>query len=251
VSEHLEPDFFLGSNNPPDMAELVVETMQAISDWLAEHPVIQDEATAREAKVFIDRAKLGIKDLEDERTEKVRPLNQQVLQINEHYRGPRERLSGFLTEISARVSAFLAEEEQKRLAALAEARRVAAEAERVAREADAARAEAARSASVGELGVDIAAHVVAADDTFRAYEKAVRAEAIAEKDTKVKIGGGFTKALSMRTQVALLVIDPVEAVKAIGVNEWLTEAIIKSARAYHKLNNKYPPGIEAKTERRV
>ena len=57
-----------------------------LSNWLAEHPVIGNEDEAREAKVYLDRAKLGVLDLEAERTEKVRPLNEKVKEINEHYK---------------------------------------------------------------------------------------------------------------------------------------------------------------------
>lgn len=251
MTEEREPDFFLGSNNPPDMAELVGETMQAISDWLAEHPVIETEEDARAAKVFIDRGKLGIKDLEDERAAKVQPLNRQVAEINEHYRGPREDLREVLNEISQRVGAFLRTEERRRLEAAAEARRLLEETERVAREAEARAVSLRDEASGGVVGGNVAAAIMAVNQANREHERAQRAEALAEKETKVKIGGGFTKALSLRTQVTLLVTDHVEAVRALGSNEWLNEAIIKSARAYFKLNNKYPPGIEAKAERRA
>lgn len=251
-----EPDFFLpatgiGGNNPPDMTVTAAETMQALSDWMAENPVVQDESTAREAKLFIDRGKLCIKDLEDERDGKVRPLNEQVKAINEEYRAPRESLRVVLDQLTERLGDFLRREEHRRILAANEARQRLEEAERAAREAESAALAIREEAGSGVVGGDVAAATLAADDAYRQYEKAQRAEALAEKETKVKVGGGFSRAVSLRTEVILTVTDPVKAIRAIGVNDDINAAIIKAARAFKKLKDRYPEGIEVQTERKV
>jgi len=239
------------SNNPPDMAVTAAETANDLNDWMKENPVIESEEAARAAKVFIDRAKLCIKDLEDERDKKVRPLNDQVNSINDYYRKPRNTLRKIADEIQERVAKFLRQEEAKRIAAAREAARLAQEAEQRAREAERAEQEAIKSAESGVLDIDIKAAVTDADAAFSEYEKAARQAAIAQKDAKVKIGGGFARAIGLRTQETLTVTDPMAAIGAIGMNEYISEAIIKSARAYKKLHDKYPPGIQVSTERKV
>jgi hypothetical protein len=240
----------IGGNNPPDQTVTAAETMRDISDFLSENPLI-DEAHAREAKLFIDRGKLAIADLEAERETKVKPLNQQVQQINDHYRSPRELLKKVLNEIQERLSSFLRAEETKRQAAAAEARRIAEAAEQAAREAERIERERLADAAVGEAGIDVAALTIEADTKFREMEKAQRQAAIAERDAKIKIGGGFGRALGLKTKEELIIIDAIDAIHAIGVTESITEAILTSARAYRKLNGVLPKGVISETERKV
>lgn len=232
-----------GHNNPPGMIETSQETAKDISAWMAENPVIQSEDSAREAKVYLDRGKLCLKDMEDERDGKVRPLNEQVKEINETYKAPKGILSGVIHTLSERIGAYIRAEESKRIAAAVEAQRIADAAEQAAREAEAAEREAIGSASSGELGVDIAAHVVQADNAFREYEKASRQAAIAEKETHVKIGGGFSRAISLRKKETIVVADPHAALLELGPTEDIIEAIIKSARAFKKLRGRLPNGV--------
>lgn len=239
------------SNNPPSMAEIACETMQAISDWMKEHPVIGDEDAAREAKVMIDRGKLCIKDLEDERTKAVKPLNEKVAEINEGYRGPRENLRKVIEEISRRITAFIAEEERKRIALAVEAAQKLDEAERAAEQARNAQRHAADLADGGVLDVDTAASVVEAAAAERALVKAQREAARAEKETNVRVGGGFTRAIGLRTEITLEVVEPYHAIEVMGLTPDIEEAIIKSARAYHRLHKEYPAGIRATEERKA
>jgi hypothetical protein len=240
----------IGNNNPPDQTVTAADTMRDISAFLSENPLI-DEAHAREAKLFIDRGKLAIADLEAERDMKVRPLNEKVKEINSLYKIPRANLETVLSELQARLSSFLKAEEQKRIDAAREAARIADDAKQRAREAERIEQDALGSANSGELGVDIASVVVEADDAFRAYQKADRQAAIAERETKVKISGGFGRALSLKTKETLLVTDAIDAIHAIGVTESITEAILTSARAYRKLHGKLPAGVISETERKV
>lgn len=240
----------LGHNIPPDMAETAITTSGDLSAWMAEHPIIETEDQAREAKVFIDRGSLCIKDLEAERGSKVAPLNQRVKQINEYYRHPRELIGRVLDELKSRMDEFLFREEEKRQAAIEEARRVADEAERIAREAERLEQEAIKSAQHGELGIDIAAATAQADKTFSEYEKTQRNLARAERDAHVKVGGGFARATSLKSREVIVLVDPLAAVREIGFTEAIRDAIIKSARAYEKINGRYPSGVEVQIERK-
>jgi hypothetical protein len=240
----------IGHNQPPDMTQTATDTMGDISAFLSENPLI-DAAHAREAKLFIDRGKLAIQDLEAERELQVKPLNQQVQQINDHYRSPRELLKKVLNEIQGRLSSFLRAEEIKREAIAAEARRIAEVAEQAAREAERIERERLADAAVGEAGIDVAALTVEADTKFKEMEKAQRQAAIAERDAKIKIGGGFGRALGLKTKEELKVVDAIKAVTAMSDNEGIHEAIIKAARSYRSLRNRLPPGVISETERKV
>ncbi len=235
----------IGHNHPPSMIETAAETMNDLSAWMAEHPVVQTEEDAREAKVYLDRGKLCVRDMEDERDGKVRPLNEQVREINAYYKGPRTQLENVLQALQNRLTDFIREETRKREEAAEEAARLAEEAEQRAREAERIEQEAIESAKAGELGVDIAAHTVGADEAFRDYEKASRAAQIAEKDSHVKIGGGFSRAISLRQKETILVVNPIVALNEIGMTDDIRDAIIKSARAFRKLRGRLPGGVES------
>ncbi len=235
----------VGHNNPPDMTVTAGETMRDISAWLAENPLITED-TAKDAKVFLDRGKLALKDLDDERDSKVRPLNEKVKEINNHYRPAKDTLTKVIDALSERISTFLTEEKRKREEAAREAARIAEEAERNAREAERLEQEAIGSASSGELGVDIAAHVAEADNAFREFEKADRALAIALKETKVKVGGGFSRAVGLKTKETLVLVNALLAIQEMGVSADVEEAVLKSARAYRKATGDLPEGVESK-----
>ena len=241
----------IGGNNPPDMTVTAGETMKDLSDWMSENPVIEDENKAREAKVYIDRAKLCIKDLEDERDGKVRPLNEQVKEINLYYKGPRTLLERVSEELGQRLASFLREEELRRIEAANAARALAEEAERRAREAERLEQDALRNAAAGELGVDIQASVVEADAAFGEFERANRQANLAERDTKVKIGGGFSRAISLREKETLTITDPLLVMATTGANEEILKQLRSLARAYRKLHNRLPDGVEATIEREL
>lgn len=239
------------TNNPPDMAELASDTTRNISGWLSENPVIQSEESAREAKLLLDRGKLCIADLEDERKNKTRPLNEQVEEINNHYRPSRTALEAIVKEISRRLSSFIEAEEAKRREAAEAARRLADEAERVANEYATQEQEAIRSVNLGELGVDIAAYVVQTEDAYRAADSAAHKAAIVERESQVKIGGGFKRSASLKTKETLVLIDAIAAITEIGITEDIREAVLKSARTYRKLRGRLPAGVSSETRREV
>lgn len=240
----------IGDNNPPDMTITAGEVSNDLSGWMADHPVIQNGDEAREAKTYIDRGALCVKDLEDERKGKTAPLNEQVEVINNHYRAPRELLKGVVDELKRRIDSFLLLEERERIIAAEEAARAAESAAQAAREAERKEREAIEEANAGVVGLDIATVTADADKAFADYQKAERQAQRAERETHVKIGGGFTRALSLRTKEELVVYDHILALEEMGTNEEIDAAIIKKARAYRKLHDKLPNGVSAKIERK-
>jgi len=240
----------VGHNLPPSMTTTAGEIMRDLSGWLSEHPVIQDETEAKEAKIFIDRARLGLKDLEDERVNLVKPLNQQLEQINEHYRQPRDTLRKVLDELERRVTGFLTAEEARHRQDIAEAKRVAEAAEVAAREAERQELAVFEQAKAGELGLDVAAVTLEANAKFETWKKAKRAE-IREEREKVTLPKGLTRPKRMRDYETLVVTDVVAAVQVMKDSDRIIEAVRKSAPSYQKVYGHYPPGIEVKIERKL
>jgi hypothetical protein len=226
------------------MIEITDQTMKDISAWMAENPVINSESS-KEAKLFLDRGKLAIQDMEDERKKRVGPLNDEVKEINNSYRPVAARISKVVDTLSDRLTAFIKEERRIREEANRVAAGLAREAEIKAREAERLEREAIESANHGELGVDVAAHVADADIAFRDFEKSQRAAALTEKETHVKITGGFSRAVSLKTKETLVVVDAQAALQEMGANDEIKEAILKLAREYRRATGDLPPGVEA------
>jgi hypothetical protein len=248
----------VGGNNPPSPIEMAESIQQVLSDWMKDHPVIQTEDEARAAKPLIDRAKAAMDEIEAERDGKVRPLNDKVAEINAEYKAvhnidPKKpgTFNKIFNELKARVADYLRREEQKRLIAAAEARRIQKEAEHQAREAEEREHQALHGASLGEVDVDMAAVTKEADAAFEAFERQSRFADRAEKDTRVKIGGGFAASLGLRNSEVLQVDDALKAIVVIGATDRIREAILTEARAYRKANGRLPDGVSATTERKL
>jgi len=249
----------IGANNPPGPIDYARETMEAINKWMEDHPVILTEADAREAKLLVDRSKSSLAEIEAERDNKVRPLNEQVKQINTEYKSyhnPDPKTpdkSGIYdkiaNELRARLEAFLIAEENKRKAAAREAERIAQAALGAAREAEAKEREAIENARVGEFGVNVAEVTREADTAFKAFTQAARVAEIAQVDTRFKVGGGFLKPTGLRTNKVLVLNDVKAAIDAIGMTEKIRDAVLSSARDYRKLRNELPKGVSEVEER--
>lgn len=247
-----------GHNQPPSAIELAGLTVEALSDFMKEHPVIQTEDEAREAKPLLDRAKLALEEIEAERDAKVRPLNNKVAEINAEYKAVHNTdakkpgtFDRIVVELKARIAAFMLKEEQRRIREAEEAANKAAEAERIAREAEAREQEAKENAAAGELDVDVVVATQDADASFADYERASRFADRAERDTKVKIGGGFGRTASLRTVETLHLDSYNLAIKAIGPHAKIEEAILSAARDYRKTHGCLPDGVSATTERKL
>lgn len=248
----------IGGNLPPGPIEAARPTITDLSIWMQEHPVIETEIQAREAKLLLDRAKACAGDIEDERDRLVRPLNEQIAEINTVYKAVHNSdhkrpgsLDKIVAELKSRLTGFARVEEAKRLAEAERKRREAEEAERIAREAEQRERDAFENARSGELGVDVASVIEQADTAFVGFQRADREAARAERDAQVRIGGGWGKTLTLRTQETLILDDPIQAIRAMGVNEKLRDAILSAARDYRKLHDRLPVGVSAVTERKI
>jgi hypothetical protein len=230
-------------HNKPDMTTTAAEVTQDLGHWLAENPVIQSEEQAKEAKVYLDRSVLCIQDMEAERDGLVRPLNERIKQVNNRFRGPRELLEKVINVLRKRLDQYIQAEEIRRNEIARRAREAAEQAEIAARNAESAEHDAMERVSFGELGVDVVGAAASADGAFADHQKAERQAAIAEKETHVKIGGGFRRALGLREREVLTVPDPFKAIDHLWPNADIEAAIVKAARAYKKKHGKYPEGI--------
>lgn len=245
----------IGHNKPPDMCVTAGEVTNDLSRWMAENPAIETPEQAKEAKVFIDRANLCIKDLEDERKAQVGPLNEAVKKVNDTFRGPRELLGRVHEELKSRVDRFLVRVEGERIAAANVARLAAAESERLAREAEERERGAISGARSGECGIDVAGVSAAADAAFADYKAAEREAQLLERATKVKVTGGFTRAISLRDVKVVWVDEPVKAVADMEatdhtLSETIMDAILTAAKRFERKHGRYPEGIKVDTERR-
>lgn len=248
----------IGGNRPPDALELSQSIMEDFSRFLAETPVINSFDLAKQAGLWAERVQKLFGDMEDERDSQVRPLNEQVADINAKYKAVHnvdtKRPGAFdklLTELRYRLTAYARAEEDKRIAAAEAARKIAEEAERVAREAEARERQAKLDADVGEC-TDVGAAIVEADQKFSDFERANRAAAVAERSIPVRISSGLGgRALSMRTKETLILDDAETALKAIGVTEKIREALLSASRDYRKLKGQLPPGVSSQTERTI
>jgi hypothetical protein len=260
----------IGGNFPPEpietpraspaatLIDLAKAAMSRLGAFLKDHPVIQSEEDARAAKLVKNATDGTLKDLEDERTALVRPLNEEVAKINATYKaihntdakkpGSADKL---VNELKARVKVFLDAEEKRRAEIAQAAYEAAAAKEAAAREAEAAERDAIENASLGDFDADVGAASLAADAAFEDFAKADRAAARADRNAHVKIGGGIANALSLRNREVLTVTDWKAAIDAMGLTEAIRDAILSSARAYRKNFDELPDGISADHERTI
>lgn len=240
----------IGHNRPPETIEAAQDTMRALSDWMAERPIIETADDAREAKKLLDRAKGCAGEIENERDRQVRPLNEKIADINAKYKPIHNTdakkpgtLDRVVLELKARLGVFIKAEEVRREAEAERLRQEAEEAARIAREAEAREREAIANAQAGELGVDVTQVVVEADSRFAEFERADRAAARADRETHVKVGGGWGNAVSLRTKETLILVSYAKAITAIGPHDKIRDAILSAARDYRKAKGCLPEGV--------
>jgi len=241
----------IGGNNPPSPIDDARTEYKTLAKFLADNPVITDEDAARAAKLQRDRTKATLKSLNDAKEAECAPLNKAWKDALEKFKAPRESLEKLDEQLSERLTAYAKAEKAKAQAIAAEAARAAAEAERLAREAEAAEREAIENAKAGEF-TDIGAVTEKADEAFAAFEASSRFAKRAEKGTKVRIGGGFGKAIGLREHKFLVLDDAAKAVASIGPNEKITEAILSAAREWRKSHDgALPDGVHEETEEKI
>lgn len=238
-------DATMGHNNPPSALARAADTITDLHSFAKDHPAIIDHDGAKAANLQISRGKAALKELDAERRSRVDPLNAEVKAINAEVKTVSDPLEKTVTAIEAPLKAFLREEEERRLREAEEARRAAAEAERIAREAEARERESIENAAAGDLDADRIGATLEADAAFSLFEQANRAAARADRDTKVRVGGGLGRAASLRTGEELVITDAGAAVAAMAGDVDLEDAIRTAARRFRREWRELPPGIIA------
>lgn len=239
-----------GGNNPPDAIERSKTTLSELSEFLKAEPIIGDEVLARKAKLLIDRAKASLEEMNAERDSKVRPLNERVRSINAAYKGPGEILRTALVSITARLNSFI---DRQRAEAEEKARKAAEEAEQKIREAEEAlkaKEEANDSVSQGEVGIDTISAEQEARQKVEEANHAIRVAKRAEKETNIRIGGGFSgRVLTQKTKETIVITDRHKLLTALEYPASVDDAMITAARAYRKLKGELPEGCISEKEK--
>lgn len=239
----------LGGNSPPDAIARSKDALAELSEFIKAEPVILDEATARKAKLMLDRGKASVDEMEAERVKKVKPLNDEVKSINDSFRGHTSILNTAVAAIRSRLNLYVT---AQREAAEEEARKAAEEAERKIKEANAAinaKGEAAENADLGEVGIDVVAAEQEAAQKVAEASRAIRVANRAERDTNIRVGGGFGRVMTQRTKETLIVTDWQKAITEMGFVDGIRDAVLTAARAYRKLKNELPDGVVSEKEK--
>lgn len=238
-----------GHNNPPTPIESAKEAMVELGKFAESTPVIQNFDEAKLAAAFIERTRVALGAMEDERKPQVDPLNVKLEAINKPYRLIRQPLEKLYDLVKGRLSKFNNAIEQTRLKEAQRLREEAEARERQAREAEAREQEAIFNAEQGECA-DVGAAIVQADGAFKGFQKADRAAAVAERNVPVRIAsimGG--KALSMRTAEVFIVEDACAAITAMGLSEAARQQLIKDAKRFREATGELPDGVKSTYER--
>ena len=251
--------------NPPTVIDMAKSAMVAMSDWMRDRATIVDDYAARRANEFIDRARRSFAALEDERDALVRPLNEQVAEINARYKAihntdKKRPGSGdkVLNILLGRLQAFMEREEAERVRKAEEIRKAAEAAAQAALEAEQRMTEALiDEAQHGVVDTDFGILEEQSAEAIDAAARKCRELARAERDTKVRIGGGFSKVSTLRTHEVLTVGNWQAAITELGTSpdgtfalpEGVRDAILTCSRAHRKATGDLPAGITATHER--
>jgi hypothetical protein len=239
----------IGHNKPPGPIESAKEAMAELSAFTQDTPVIENFDQAKLAAAFIERTRIALNAMEDERKPQADPLNAKLEAINKPYRIVRHPLEKLYELVKARLTKYNNAVEQARLREAQRLRAEAEAAERAAREAEANEAAAIAGADFGEC-TDVGGAIAQADGAFRDFQKAERQAATAERNVSVRIGsimGG--KSLSMRTAEVFVVEDACAAITAMGVSDDLRKQIIKEAKRFRETFGELPDGVKSTYER--
>lgn len=234
----------MGDNQPPSPIDHARDAYRDLSQFLADTPVIQDQETARKAKLQLDRIKATAGDLEMARKAETEPRYAAWQQAIAKYKPAKEGLEKLTAQLEARIKRFLDEEENKRRAEAARVRLAAEEAARKADEAARAEAEARENASLGEIGVDVGGAAAALAEAATDAARLERRATVAERDAdNVRLSGGFGRSISVRVTMKPVIQDHKAAIEVLGLTDDIAAAILKGARAYKKLKGEWPKGI--------
>ena len=248
-----------GHNNPPGPIDAGMDTACALSAWLAEHPVIETEDHARDAKLLLVRAKSSAGEIEDSRKRETAPLNEQLAEINERHKyihNTDKKNPGILdktvAQLAARVTDYLARLEAARIRAAQLAQKAADDAARKAAEAIANQNDVIENARNGELGVDVTQEVIKTERAIKDAQIADRVAQRAEREAdNTKLAGGWHNNIGLKNKETLILNSYAKAIAAIGPHPKIEEAILSASREYRRANGVLPAGVTVKIERSI
>lgn len=241
----------IGHNGPPGPIDSAKEAHVELSKFAEDNPVIETFEQAKTAGGFIERTRIALNAMEDERKPLVEPLNKELEAINSRYRVVKQPLEKLYELIKARVTKFNNAVETKRKADAELLRKQTEAAEQAARDAEAREKEAIEGADVGEC-TDVGGAIAEADGAFADYQRAGRTLAIAERNIPMRIPSAMGgKTLSMRTYEVLVIDDPAAAIVAMGLTDGIKEAIIKDAKKFRDALGELPDGVRSTQERKL
>lgn len=239
----------LGHNNPPGPIESAKEAMQELSAFTENNPVIENFDGAKQYAAWIERTRVALQAMEDERKPQVDPLNAELERINKPYRLVRQPLEKLYELAKARLTKFNNAVEAARLKEALRLREKAERQEREAREAETREQEAILNSEQGEC-MDVGGAIADADQAFKGYQKADRAAATAERNVPVRIASVMgNKALSMRTTEVFTVEDACAAIAIMGCSDDLKKQIIKDAKRFREATGELPDGVKSEYQR--
>jgi hypothetical protein len=249
LAEQTNSRLAIGGNSPPGPIDSAKEAMAELSVFTENNPVIENFDGAKQYAAWIERTRVALQAMEDERKPQVDPLNAALEAINKPYRLVRQPLEKLYELAQARLSKYNNAVEAARLREAQRLREEAEKAEREAREAEAAEQEAIVNAEAGEC-TDVGGAIADADQAFKGFQKADRAAATAERNVPVRIAsvmGG--KALSMRTAEVFTVEDACAAIAIMGCSDDLKKQIIKDAKRFREATGELPDGVKSEYQR--
>jgi len=238
-----------GHNNPPGPIESAKEAMAELSVFTENNPVIENFDGAKRYAAYIERTRVALNAMEEERKPLAEPLNAALEALNKPYRLVRQPLEKLYELAKARLNKYNNAVEAARVKEAQRLRDEAEAAERAARQAEADEQEAIANAEAGEL-TDVGGAIVEADQAFKGFQKADRAAATAERNVPVRIAsvmGG--KSLSMRTTEVFIVEDACAAITIMGCSDDLKKQIIKDAKRFREATGELPDGVKSEYQR--
>lgn len=199
----------IGHNQPnafDALKDRVNELLEVGNAW-SDIKTIATEEQAKKADDVLSRVRAEIKDVDKARLSETEPLRTKTKILNDQYndglKSPLEKITGIIKPL---LTAYLKEKEiQRQRAAMQKAK----DADEAIRTADAARRqadEAARSTGQDTIGASLAA-----DETQKAADEAVK-EAQSVHDSTVGVKGNYSsKKTSLRTTYSAEITDFAEA----------------------------------------
>src|ERR1700722_12740334 len=140
----------IGHNGAPGPIESAKEAMAELSVFTENNPVIENFDGAKQYAAYIERTRVALNAMEDERKPLAEPLNAALEALNKPYRLVRQPLEKLYELAKARLSKYNNAVEAARLREAQRLRDEAEAAERAARQAEADEQAAILNAEQGE-----------------------------------------------------------------------------------------------------